>query len=294
MEREDQISLAMSSLPGLRQLATEVLEFLTHLRLSDIPWADMENDETARADYMVRTMVLIQIEHLRSVSSLVNHGHDRDASIVARSIVECLAQTVWALTEEPIRTDLWFWYTIVLERLQLIKNQERNLPFDIGAWATSERLISLYGPSYFNDRALRAVRRSEPLPSERERYRYRWHEEDIAVLIRSTLGDGPAVDYWRSASAWAHSSPLTVVRAMDQGDGPTRYDPSDAREAAQALYMAIHCCLNTFQLATQRFQLPHLDQLNEFFSRLPGSEDEAVNPMRGQEHTDHFPQANDF
>lgn len=142
MEREDQISLAMSSLPGLRQLATEV-EFLTHLRLSDIPWADMENDETARADYMVRTMVLIQIEHLRSVSSLVNHGHDRDASIVARSIVECLAQTVWALTEEPIRTDLWFWYTIVLERLQLIKNQERNLPFDIGAWATSERLISL-------------------------------------------------------------------------------------------------------------------------------------------------------
>lgn len=272
MERLDQIALATSTLPGLKQLATDVLGFLNGLSIKVLPWEDAENNSKARADYMTRTMVLIQYEHLSSVLSLVTNGHDRDSSIIARSMVEVLAQLRWALLDEPVRTDEWFWYTVVLERLQLLENLDEGRQIEPGVWDASERLITLYGSNYFNKRTRTANQTGNALPPERERYRYRWHQDDISFVIANGLNDALAVDYWRSASAWSHASPLYVFRAMDQGDGPTQYEQSDPREAAQGLYMSIHSCLNTFGLANSRFGLSHQARIDGYFARLPGQE----------------------
>jgi hypothetical protein len=269
MERSDQIVLATNALPTLKLLARDVMELLNSARLQDLPWEDVADDPKARADYMTRAMVLIQREHLSSVLSLVENGHDRDNSIIARSMLECLAQLRWALLDEPTRTDEWFWYGVMLERLQLLRNREKGILIDQDDWNTSERLIDQVGPTYFNRAARKAAENGNRIPPERERYRYRWHEDDISHVITNALNDEVAMDYWRSASAWSHASPLHVNRAMLQGEGTARYEPSDPREAAQALYIAIHSCLNTFSLACARFDLPHNKRIDDLFARLP-------------------------
>jgi len=269
LEREDQIAMANEILPALKQIAAEVIDFLADKRDADLPWENPTEDATERADYMVRTYLLIQSEHLRSTLVLVETGHDRDSSIIARKMAEELTQLYWALKEEPKRSDQWFWYDTILERLQLLENQENGREAPDEVWEISDKLIAEHGSDYYNKETRTAHSIGEPLAEdERRRYRDRWHKPTITQLFQAVEENKRNLKYWRLASGWAHWSPITVFRAMDQGGGPIRYESSDPREAARALGVAINCMVNTLWIAAYRFKLPYAETINGFFARL--------------------------
>lgn len=255
--------------PVLKQIASDVIDFLADKRVTDLAWVNPMEDAIERADYMVRTYLLIQFEHLRSTLVLVETGHDRDSSIIARTMAEGLTQLYWALQDEPNRTDEWFWYETILERLQLLESQEagRDVPDEV--WEISDRLIAKHGPDYYNKETRIANSAGEPLAEdERRRYRDRWHKPTITQLFQAVEENERNLNYWRLASGWAHWNPITVFRAMDQGGGPIRYASSDPREAARALGVAINCMLNTLWIAACRFKLPYAESIEGFFARL--------------------------
>jgi hypothetical protein len=53
LEREDQIVMAIEILPGLKQIAAEIIDFLADRRVADLPWENPTEDAIERADYMV-------------------------------------------------------------------------------------------------------------------------------------------------------------------------------------------------------------------------------------------------
>ena len=178
-------------------------------------------------------------------------------------------QLNWALKGEPRRTDQWFWYELNLERWVLhgIQDDGREVPSE---WMDiSNELVAKYGPAYYNKDTRKAIADKKPLPDkERDRYRYRWHSADIVEMFPAMGDHTRELDYWRSASGWAHWSPITIFRAMDQGQGPFRYERSAPREAVQALTIAILCTLNTIWLVGYRFKLPYAETVQGFFDRL--------------------------
>jgi hypothetical protein len=213
--------------------------------------------------------LLIQYEHLRSTLVLVETGHDRDSSIIARTMAEGLTQLYWALKDEPKRSDQWFWLDTILERLQLLENQENGREVPDEVWEISDKLIAEHGSDYYNKETRTAHSAGEPLAEdERRRYRDRWHKPTITQLFQGVEENERNLKYWRSASGWTHWSPITVFRAMDQGGGPIRYELFDPREAARALSIAINCTLNTLWIAAYRFMLPYAETIDGFFARL--------------------------
>lgn len=284
MKREDPITMANKILPTLNQIAAEVIDFLADKRVADLPWENPTEDATERADYMVRTYLLIQYEHLRSTLVLVETGHDRDSSIIARTMAEGLTQLYWALKDEPKRTDQWFWYETILERLQLFENQENGREVLDEEREISDKLIAEHWSDYYNKETRTAHSTGEPpAEDERRRYRDRWHKPTIAQLFQGVEENERNLKYWRSASGWTHWSPITVFRAMDQGGGPIRYAMSDTREAVRALIVAINCALNTLLIAAYRFKLPYAERIDGYCARLSEvrmSDSSCHNPLQ--------------
>jgi hypothetical protein len=67
------------------------------------------------ADVMALSFATKQLEHMRSVRTLIAVGSHRDALLIARTMLEAQAILRWAFMQTQERPDLWFWYGAILD-----------------------------------------------------------------------------------------------------------------------------------------------------------------------------------
>lgn len=95
-------SRASKDKPILRAFAERLLRLAAEVTRPPLPY-----DEHDHLGFMALCFVSKQMEHLRSVCMLIAVGRDRDAALIARSMVEGMGLLLWAARKPTERPLLW-------------------------------------------------------------------------------------------------------------------------------------------------------------------------------------------
>ncbi len=254
------------ALPRLSELASDLDTLVTEVFRPRIPYEHLNG-----ADMMALTFVTKQREHLRSVQTLLATGAHRDALLIARTMFEGMVILLWAFRGKPERTDLWFWYGVILDWRQLRKKEEAGIPVDAQDWAKLKPYLDKHGPNYYRDKVRDRIREAErngttyELPADP--WRNKWNTADVASML-TEVGSRDVYDpMYGHPSEWIHWGSRGIMRAMQPTDwGTAGFAEEDWRAVALALHTGCQSLLQSLEVLDGHFSLglaQHLETLEE-------------------------------
>lgn len=257
---------AEQALPVLTALADEVLTLSDCIGSAQVAIGDVGHSAKERAGLMTVSYVGKQDEHLRSIRVLIHAGQHRDAFLIARTMIEGLAQVLWAHKHQPHGPDEWFWYEAVEDWRQLQINKSDGLIVDAEIVAIAQQLLDQYGSNYYTSKAVEKVNAGEPLPADP--YRRKWSRMDAASIFYHVQGEELYRVVYRVASDWVHWSPRSMRLPFANEGSVEKYVIGDASRAAQALAAGGLSLLQTLDIVNTHFQLGAENQLSAIFTRF--------------------------
>lgn len=261
----ERVKRALLALPELNALVDEVLDLAERVGSDQAALWDIDHGSEEHAGFMALAYVSKQQEHLQSLLVLVSAGQHRDAWLIARTMIEGLAQLRWAHANQPHGPDEWFWYGVVEDWRQLQKNKGNGLD-DPATEAFADKLLDQYGSNYYTPKATRKADASQPLP--RDPYRRRWNQLDAAAIFSHIEGSDLYETIFRVASDWVHWSPRSMFLAITDEGETQKYTKGDPARAAQALAAGILSLLQSLEILDSHFQIGIDDKVAEIFERF--------------------------
>ena len=130
-------------------------------------------------------MVLVffskQSEHLESLLALTESHPSRDTALVARSMLEGLAQLLWAHQQPEERAKRWKAYAFVADWRLLRQKDEAGERTDPHTRNFIQEGLQRYGDLFLTKKAKRAKQAGQPLPFDP--YHDAWTGKTGAALI---------------------------------------------------------------------------------------------------------------
>lgn len=267
-ETQDQLSarqerVSRVAAPPLDELA-EKLEALT----SEIFATRVPFEPDNGADVMALTFATKQREHLRAVRTLIAAGQQRDALLIARTMVEGMACLLWAFKKPSDRTDLWFWFGAILDWRQTLKNEADVLVVDPGDKARLKTMVDEHGHRYFTKNAREALESAErngmDFDQPDDPWEYKWTKVTIGKMFRDVQGDAMYVGAYHRSSEWIHWGPRSLLSAMEPADwGINGFSQEDWRTAVEALQLGCQSLLQSLEVLDRHFSLGKTERLIE-------------------------------
>lgn len=189
----------------------ELLEELASLaagQFSQISDPPRHNDLYA---HMVLTFLGRQTDH---AESLIRLGSNRDAVLVARSMIEGLVQLEWASLRPGERARRW-WDFQHIDRWRLLRSwYQENLGIDHDTLADAERRARQVGMRYLVKE--QEGNRKAGRPLKPDPYCQRWYGMSFRDLCRETKTNYSEkyVTFYKEFSEWHHWNPGGVARAL--------------------------------------------------------------------------------
>lgn len=233
-------------------------------------------DESDHYAFMLLCFLMKQSEHLRSVAILVDAVQCRDATAIARMMLEGMSTLMWAACDHTNRPLQWRAYALVSD-WELLNDKKAN-----GEYVDSEmekRLsdrLRQHGPKYLTKRARRGGANDTDW-----RFQKTWLlDAEGSHITRSSMFEeikGESLyELYEDFSQWLHWTPRALGNCIERNeDGRTTYNPNSYHQAAQALAVAFLTTLQTLQLVYEHFKIqskPPLDQLKIDFLKDVGVE----------------------
>ena len=191
--------LALRHLPSLRQNLTALTDlsaqaFTLLVRIGT----------SSHFRFMVASFAVKQIEHSRSLLKLES---STDTVLIARSMLEGLAQLLWA-TKHPRRHPLmWRAFALVLDWHPLQEQRSQGLAIDPEIERHTRRGLKRYGKWFLTKEARWALAAGKPLP--KDSYIKNWYGERETDIFRD-VGGTPLLEgayapfserhHWRSGA----------------------------------------------------------------------------------------------
>jgi hypothetical protein len=260
---------ARAALPQLRTVADE-LESLT----TDIFDKRIAYTKDDGASVMVLSFVTKQVEHLRSVRTLIASNSHRDALLIARTMAEGLARLLWAYQCKPDRTELWLWYGAILDWRQTLKNQRQGIAADPREKAELQALVAQHGPAYYTDFVRKGLAEAAKpnAPSfkmPKDPWRTNWTDTSVETMFDKVGLKGLYEQTYRRTSEWVHWGPRAILRAMEPVEwGIAGFSEEDWPDAALALSLGCLALLLSLERLDNQFSLGHSERLTELAKKV--------------------------
>lgn len=231
------------------------------------------------ADVMALSFAAKQHEHLRSVRTLVAADVHRDASLIARTMLEAQGRLAWAFRQVPERPDLWFWYGAILDWRQMAKNKQDGVVVDPVDEAGLKPYVDQHGPNYYRPRIRQRIAQAArdgtiyTIPDD-PWDQSDWTETDVRSMFVE-LGEERLYDsFYRRTSEWAHSGPRAILIAAGRqwADtkewGPDHFTDDDVRSGVWALGVACETLSRSLRVLNAQFALGHDERVNGIADKL--------------------------
>ena len=271
-----QIGSSRKELPLFGDLA-EGLEALAHGMFT--PPIAYQTDNGA--DVMALSFATKQLEHLRSVRTLIAAGEYRDAQLIARTMLEAQVTLRWAFTQTPERTDRWFWYGAILDWRQMAESKALGFEVDPASEAKLKPYVDQLGPNYYKPKVRQRIEEAQRNGTTYEIPDDPWHPTDWTELnVRAMfeeLGDGDKRLYdsfYRRTSEWAHSGPWAILFAADRDQedpaewGTDQFTDDDVSSGNWALGVACESLIRSLEVLNSHFSLGYDDRLKSIDDKL--------------------------
>lgn len=252
-----------AQIPLLRELVAAVLDLSSELFDSNVEIAF----ETDHLGFMMLVYASKQEEHLQSIRTLIDHGRDRDAALIGRTMVEGLALLRWAVQEPGTRPELWRGYAYVADSRTARLRQELGVPPDEEHEATVKAYLDRYGDRYLSGKA-RAKQDQGKTPPQ-DPYRREWYDRDLASIFRDTNLAEVYESMYRATSDWTHWNILPIARSLTFEELRITYQPSHPLSAAASLTAGFSCLLEALKLVNWHFECGFDERLSDLERRFP-------------------------
>jgi hypothetical protein len=250
-------------MPELNAIVDDILRLSVRVGSLQIGTGDVIHDAQSRAGYMALRFTSTQDEHLRSLRVLVRAGQHRDAFLIARTMIEGLAQLLWAFDNRPDGPDQWFWYVVIEEWRQLKKNKVNGLEVDPETEDTCQKLLDQYGTNYYTPKADKKAAAGEPLSADP--YRRKWISLDAAAMFMKIQGSDLYETVYRTASDWVHWSPRSMHLVIVEEGEIQKHEVEDPARAAQALAAGALSLLQSLGVVNDHFNIGISDDVARLF-----------------------------
>ena len=201
---------------------------------------------------MVASFAVKQIEHSRSLLRLES---SMDTVLIARSMLEGLAQLLWATKHPRRRPLMWRAFAFVLDWRLLQEQRSQGLAIDPGIERHTRRGLKRYGKWFLTKEATRALAAGKPLP--KDPYTKNWYGERETDILRDVAGTPLLEGVYAPFSEWHHWRPGAFGRllSLDESTSTFSMTPSDPNQLATALATGFQCLWQTLQLFNARCRL---------------------------------------
>ena len=254
---------ARVDLPVLRDIARKFLSLA-----DEVGHRSTEYRDDIHFDLMVLVFFSKQSEHLESLLTLTESAPSRDTALVARSMLEGLAQLLWAHQQPEERAKRWKAYAFVADWRLLRQKDEAGERTDPHTRNFIQEGLQRYGDLFLTKKAKLAKQDRQPLPSDP--YHETWTGKTGAALIRETMGQrlyDVAYRHFVDWHHWNHHGILSPLSRLDNGLAYSRHSP---KTAASSLALGISIMEETMRIADKQLQLgisDRIDCLNEDYRR---------------------------
>ena len=232
---------ARRHLPTLR----ENLRALVHL---DERIVSVNIGRISHVRFMLVSFNNKQIEHARSILRL---GESLDTMLIARSMLEGLAQLLWAMKEPRRRPLLWRSFTFVLD-WRLLRRYRAEGRLVIPEVERHTRAgLRRYGHLFLTKAARKARAVGQPLPADP--YVQRWYSEHEVEIFSDVGGLTLWEEVYGPFSEWHHWRPGAIGRLVSFDPNAMRFSmtSSSPAQVASALASAFLCLYQTMHLTNR-------------------------------------------
>jgi len=201
---------------------------------------------------MLASFAVKQIEHSRSLLKLES---SIDTVLIARSMLEGLAQMLWAAKLPKRRPLMWRAFAFILDWRLLQKHTSLGLTIDPGIERNIRQSINRYGRWFLTKEAKRELAAGKPLP--KDPYTKNWYGERETEIFRDVDGATLLEGAYAPFSEWHHWRPGAFGRLMsfDKSTDTFSMATSDPNQLAMALAVGFQCLWQTMQLFNARCRL---------------------------------------
>jgi len=217
--------------------------------------------------YFIRMGVIFltkQCEHMNAILVLTEHQQGRDASLIARSMIEGLAQLYWADEDRQTRAERWYFFDRVLRwraMRTLLGNGETIAPEKC---TEIEQELAKYGDQFLTEEGKR--RRQEGRDMCGKCNVRKWWNPPIQIkqLIEEVLNNQFAMEY-EQLSKWHHWNPVGFISnnaIVWNGADITYLKPSPVA-SARSLEIGFQCLLRTALTVDNCSSLGRYSELEE-------------------------------
>lgn len=183
---------------------TALLPFIEQvLTLADkaiIKIGNFDQERISRDDFgfMASCYLLKHRDHLDSIRLLVNK---RDASLVARSMIEGLCQLYWTLRDKSTRASMWKNFVYVHDMRLLRVKEEAGIVVDEENKFSIANGLKTHGESFFKSGRYKD-KKPEELPPDP--YRFDWTGEKVIDICKNVEEDILYTEFYSPYSDWHH------------------------------------------------------------------------------------------
>lgn len=251
---EDRERSAARDVPRLRKWSQELLsaadDFIDGTSGKEYPHSD-------HFAFMLLTFLCKQANHMHSILRL---GTGYDSSLVARSMLEGMAQLLWTAKEPQTRAERWRAYSVVHDWRKLQYLAENNQPVDSGERAAIGKVLCEVGEWFLTPAAKKRRAKGKKLP--KDPYVKHW----TGLSMWEVFKEADKADVYLTAYAqfcdWHHWSSGGLGRALVLEDDRISYQPASSFAEAGALSNGFLSLYSTLDVAEQHLDLMFRERID--------------------------------
>lgn len=228
------------NLVALGKLSTKA--FASHIRMR----------ARSHVRFMLVSFAVKQIEHSHSLLRL---EPSVDTVLIARSMLEGLAQLLWAMKQPRRRPLMWRAFPFVSDWRLLQEQRSQGLMIDPMLERRIREGIRRYGNWFLTKEARQALAAGRPLRNDP--YAKNWYGERETDIFRNVGGATLLEGAYGPFSEWHHWRPGAFGRLLSFEESSSTFNmrTSDPNQVAMALATGFQCLWQTMRLFNMRCHL---------------------------------------
>jgi hypothetical protein len=227
--------------------------------LSNMVVQDARCREDDHLGFMGLCFVSRQIDHVQCLAAL---GQQRDAMLIARSMIEGLCMLKWAAQSISERPLMWRAFGYVHNWRTLCRKVESGEAVDPLEQTKIESGLATYGHLFYTNNTRRAQEARQDLPSDP--YHKDWKcGTQIKQICESVGGSVLHQEIYSTYSDWHHWGISTMAETISLSGDTVCYRSSSASRYAMALATGFQCLIETVELVNQHLALEKELQIAE-------------------------------
>jgi hypothetical protein len=202
---------------------------------------------------------------LNHAQSLVALKHNRDMSLIARTMLEGLALLLWVRKDPIKRSENWRNFSFIHDWRLLKKHRESGIQIDEEVWKRAEAACLEFGSNQYTIQAIKAKERNEKLPNDPY---WKYWTSQTKVNWRVIFEEAGISDWYDQFYVglcnWFHWECSSLAVSIEHSADGYSFNPINEEDEYYSILISIFSILFTMEIVDKEIGTNINDELQKF------------------------------